>query len=669
MDNVLKLNGITCEFSPGDTILEVARRNNIHIPTLCYLNGAPPTGACRICIVEVKGAPGPVASCSTPAVNDMEIFTETPRIVKARKTVIELLLISGNHNCAVQGKFPHEWTDFQQEVEAYDEADDICTAYGECQLQALAYKYMVTDRTLDRIPTKYPLEYDDPLIGRDFSRCILCGRCVQACNEIQVNNSLSHGYRGNIAKIVVKGDRTLPLSDCVYCGECVQACPVGSLFEKKNRFNYRMWDVKQVCTTCYYCGVGCQLNLYIKDQKIVKVDGVEEAKPNFGRLCFKGRFGFDFIHSKKRLKRPMIRKDGKLVKASWEEALDLIVSKLNEIKEKHGSESIGCLVSTKHTNEDLFQTKKFFKTVLSADNVFHLEPTAYMGIEYEDIKDASTIVVVGGDINRDNPVVASFVKQAVLNGAELIVVDSTNSEISKFAKLQLKDLSELEKRSDSEAIVIHEPGYDISPIKEMENIKIFSLNRENNTLGAYLMDISTGIDSNLSSIKFLYSMGGNIVKNDSIEFLVVQDIFPGKYTKIADVVLPASVWIEYDGTYISSDGRINKVTKTIDSPGEAKPTWWIFRELAKRMGHSWDSKNSREIWEKEIILKDPNLLKINYTLLDEEDVKISIKPDITFKAPPKIPEGFERQNFHKILCQHCVDLNDVIDKRFKEGGQ
>ncbi|UCH96337.1 MAG: molybdopterin-dependent oxidoreductase [Candidatus Aminicenantes bacterium] len=668
-NNVMIINGKKCEFKEGDTILEVATRNNIDIPTLCYLKGAFPTGACRMCLVDVKGGRGPVSACSTPAVKDMEVFTNTPGIIRARKMVIELLLISGNHNCAVRGNFPDEWTDFQQEVKDYDQADDICVAYGRCRLQALAYKYMITERTLDRIPTNYLLEYDDLLVGRDFSRCILCGRCVQACAEIQVNNALSHGYRGNIAKIVVRGDKTLPDSDCVYCGECVQACPVGSLFEKRNRFNSRMWDVKHVRTTCHYCGVGCQLDLYIKDQQIVKVDGVEDAKPNLGRLCFKGRFGFDFIHSQERLTKPKIKKNGSLVEASWDEALDVIAAKMNEIKKEHGPDSIGCLVSTKYTNEDLFQARKFFNTVISTGNVFHFEPPAYMGIEYEDLKNASTIVVAGADITRDNPVAATFVKQAVLQGAELIVVDPRKTEISKFAQVHLDDLSGLKKEIDGidgEVILIHDPLYDVSSIKKMNNVTIHSLSRENNTLGAYFMDIQPKENLDLSTVKFLYSMGGNIERGDSIEFLIVQDIYSNESVKKADVILPAAIWVEYDGTYISSDYRVNRVKKAVDAPGQAKPTWWIFKELAKRMEHKWDSENSKEIWEKEIVLKDPNIIKINYSLLEGDGVKISKRPDISLKVTGKLPRGIKRPDFHKILCQHCIDLLDVVDKRFKE---
>lgn len=667
--NTIKINGHDYEIKPGDTILEVARRNGVYIPTLCYLKGATPTGACRICIVEAKNVPGFISSCSTPATPNLEVYTETKRIRDARRTILELMLISGNHNCSVRDVPPQEWTDFQEMVEKYDDAEDICPAYGRCELQALAYRYMVTERTLDSLPVLYPLDSEDPLIGRDYSRCILCGRCVYACNEIQVNRAISHGYRGWEAKIVFRGDRTIPESDCVYCGECIQVCPVGSLFEKKSRFNSRMWEVEQVRTTCHYCGVGCQLELHIhkKNKKIVKVRGIDEAEPNHdGRLCFRGRFAFDFMHSPERLTQPLIRKNGALEKATWDEALDLIAAKLGEITKKHGPSHVGGVASTKYTNEDLFQAKKFFSSVLSTDNIFHFEASAYPGIVYEELDRASTIVVVGTDLTRENPVAGSYVKQAVIHGVKLIVVDSRKTEIAKFARAHLSDFTGIEKLVDgSNIIVICNPLVDISPLKGMNNVKVYSLARENNAIGAYYVGIKPGDDFDLSSMKFVYSMGRHLKTRGSLEFLVVQDKFPSEYTDPADVVLPAAVWVEYDGTYISSDNRVNRVRKAVEPPGEARPTWQIFKELAKRMGHDWDSGSSREIWENEIGRENPHLKEINYSILEQKDgIKISKGYVDSFKGTTVLPEGIERPDDHKILCSYCKDMENVFKKLF-----
>lgn len=672
MDNRITINGHKYSFKPGETILEVARRNDIYIPTLCFLKGSTPTGACRICIVQAKGVPGFISSCSTPAGSQLEVYTETKRIRDARRTILELMLISGNHNCSVRDVLPQEWNDFQRMVEEYDGAEDICAAYGRCQLQALAYKYQVTERTIDSLSVKYPLDAEDPLIGRDYSRCILCGRCVYACNEIQVNRAISHGYRGIESKIVVRGDLTIPESDCVYCGECIQVCPVGSLFEKKSRFNARMWDVEQVRTTCHYCGVGCQLELHVnrKEGKVVKVRGIEEAEPNNdGRLCFRGRFAFDFLHSPKRLTRPMIRKDGKLAEASWDDALSLIAVKIKEIGDKYGADSVGCAVSTKYTNEDLFQAKKFFRTALSSDNVVHFESSAYPGIQYHELDKASTIVVVGSDLTRENPVAGSYVKQAVLHGVKLIVVDSRETDIARFAKVRLNDLSDpsaVEKVVDgNNIIVIRHPGNDITPLKKMNNVKIFTLTRENNTVGAYFMGIKAGNEFDLSKMKFMYSMGGHFKKRGGVEFLVVQDLFQNEYTDAADVVLPAAVWVEYEGTYISSDARVNRVRKAVDPPGEAKPAWQIFKDLAGQMGYIWESGSSREIWENEIGREDPHLEKINYRMLDEGDgIRIDKGHFISFKGANVLPEGIERPDDHKTLCSYCEDMENVFKKLF-----
>lgn len=671
-ENQITINGHKYGFTPGETILEVARRNNVFIPTLCFLKGSTPTGACRICIVEAKGVPGFISSCSTPAGPRLEIFTETQKIRSARRTILELMLISGNHNCSIRDVMPHEWSDFQKMVEEYDQAEDICAAYGRCQLQALAYRYLVTERTLDSLEVKYPLDAQDPLIGRDYSRCILCGRCVYACNEIQVNRAISHGHRGIQAKIVVRGDKTIPESNCVYCGECIQVCPVGSLFEKKNRFNARMWEVKQVRTTCHYCSVGCQLELHVneKEGKVVKVRGIDDAEPNHdGRLCFRGRFAFDFIHSPERLTKPLIRKNGKLEEASWNDAMELIVSKMRETVDKHGPQHIGCAVSTKYTNEDLFQVKKFFKTVLSSDNVAHFESSAFPGIAYGELKNASTIVIAGSDITRENPVAGSYVKQAVLAGVKLIVVDPRDTEISRFAKVHFKDMSDpeaMKKVIDGDnIIVIQHAQFDITPLKEMKHVTIFSLPRENNTIGAYFTGIKPGDDFDLAAMKFVYSIGGHFKSRGSMEFLVVQDVFPNEYTELADVVLPAAVWVEYEGTYISSDNRVNRVRKAVDPPGEAKPTWLLFKELAQRMGHTWESADSRQIWENEIGQEDPHLKKISYAMLDQGDgIKVDKGYFISFKGTNGLPDGIERPDDHKILCSHCEDMENVFKKLF-----
>jgi len=214
------------------------------------------------------------------------------------------------------------------------------------------------------------MELVNPFIIRDFSRCILCGRCVQACNDIQVNDAINFGYRGVEGKIIAAGDKALKDSDCVFCGECVQVCPVGALVEKNARFN-RHWDHEKVRTTCSYCGVGCQMYLHVKDNKIVKVTGVEDEPPNYGSLCVKGRFGYDFVGSPERLTTPLIKENGKFREASWDEALDLVADKFSTIKETHGSDSIGVLTSARVSNEENYIANKFTRAVLKTNNIDH----------------------------------------------------------------------------------------------------------------------------------------------------------------------------------------------------------------------------------------------------------------------------------------------------------
>ncbi len=367
---LITINGHEFSFEAGETILEVARRNSIDIPTLCHLKGTTPTGACRICVVEVKGARTLLPACATPAVANMVVQTESPQVVTARRLILQLMLSSGNHNCAVRGSDDQEWTAFQLKVQDEDGSNELCPVWGDCRLQDLAYRYQVSGERFAATPVRYPIETVNPFIVRDFSRCIQCGRCVQACGEVQVNNAISFGYRGPESKIIAAGDRPLKDSDCVFCGECVQVCPVGALVEKDQRYKVRPWQTRKVQTTCSYCGVGCQLLLHVHDNRVVKVTGAD-SPPNNGSLCVKGRFAFDFIGSDKRLTTPLIKENGKHRPATWDEALDLVASRLKQIRDAHGGDSIGLLTSARVTNEENYVAQKFARAVLKTNNVDH----------------------------------------------------------------------------------------------------------------------------------------------------------------------------------------------------------------------------------------------------------------------------------------------------------
>lgn len=351
MSDTFILNGKETPFKQGQMILEAVRNAGIEIPTLCYLKGSTPTGACRICLIEVKGARSLQAACSTPASPGMEVFTDTEVVHRSRKLNVELLLASGKHSCIA------------------------CEANGNCRLQDLAYFYKITSLKFEESEKKYPTEDENPFIIRDFSRCILCGRCVQACNEVVVNRAISLGYRGSESKVVTGGDRPYNDSECVFCGQCIEVCPVGALTEKKAKGLGRPWETQKIRTTCPYCGVGCQQLLHVKDGKIVKVTAVEDAQPNQGRLCVKGRFAYDFIYSEERLKTPLIREKEGFREASWDEALGLVATKFKEIIKKDGPDAIAGVSCARSINEDSYQMQKLFRAVIGTNNIDHCART------------------------------------------------------------------------------------------------------------------------------------------------------------------------------------------------------------------------------------------------------------------------------------------------------
>lgn len=344
----IAVDGKEIRTDKGKTILEVCQENDIHIPTLCYHPRLPLVGACRVCVVEVEGARTLMTACTTPVDRDgMVVQTNSERVLEARRMVVELLLASGKHDCLT------------------------CEANGNCELQDLVYELKIETPRFPVEPPDWPIDDSNPMILRDLNRCVLCGRCVRACNEVQMNLVIDFGYRGAKAKIVTAYDRDYAESNCVFCGECVQVCPVGALIEKKARFAGRPWDVKRVPTTCTYCGTGCTVDLNIVDGRVVKVTGNEEGVVNKGSLCVKGRFGYDFIHHEDRLTKPLIKEDGGFRQASWDEAFSLVAHRLAETKEKYGPDSIAALSSARCTNEENYLMQKFMRAVIGTNNVDH----------------------------------------------------------------------------------------------------------------------------------------------------------------------------------------------------------------------------------------------------------------------------------------------------------
>jgi formate dehydrogenase alpha subunit len=457
-DSIITINGNEYTFEEGDTILDVATRNGIYIPTLCHLKGAWPTGACRVCVVEVKGARFLVPACSMPVSKNMVVRTDTQKVRESRRFNIAFLMTSGNHNCAARGSSDEDWTDFQLDVRKYDGDTELCPAYGQCELQELAYRYqvfeLIDELRLHGIKPTYDMELANPFILRDFSRCILCGRCIKACDEIQVNRAISFGYRGISAKIVTRGDHPYIESDCVFCGECLQSCPVGALVLKDKRYEARPWELKRVESTCTYCGTGCSIDLYVKDNQIVMVNGTKSGPVNNGSLCVRGRFGFDFVNSPDRLTTPLIREGDTLKPVSWDEALDHISTRLTAIKESSGPNSIAGLSSARCTNEDNYLMQKFMRAVIGTNNIDHcarLEDsaagadtdTAYipgaMTNPITDIDVTECMLLAGTDTTENHPVISSRMKRAVTQReAKLIVVDPRQIAMTRFADIHLQ---------------------------------------------------------------------------------------------------------------------------------------------------------------------------------------------------------------------------------------
>ena len=427
MDTSLKINGREYSFEPGETILDVATANKIFIPTLCYLEKARPIGSCRICVVELSGVETLLPACSTPANAGMDIWTESERVIQTRRQILRMLLECGYHDCPV------------------------CDKAGECPLQDLVYKYQIEGILNESWPESEEPEFSTPLIRYHPERCILCHRCVAACREVRGIGAIdaqSHRFG-----LILPSDP----GSCESCGECLSVCPTGALTENLSPFKGRPWLCERTETICQFCSCGCQMELNVLNNRVVRVDTNGSEEVNRGSLCVRGRFGYGFIGSDERLTTPLIRENGKFRETSWDEALDRVSEGIQRLEAEYGADSIAGMISTRCSNEEGYLFQKFIRGAVGTNNLDHSDHLQInstvdglddvLGIPamtnpIADVLNSQVILVTGTDIEVSNPIISWYITQAVrFHGARLILVDPRKTRLTRYASLWLRPRS------------------------------------------------------------------------------------------------------------------------------------------------------------------------------------------------------------------------------------
>ena len=457
-----ELNGETVDAAAGETIWQVAQRQGVEIPHLCYQPepGYRADGNCRACMVEIEGERVLAASCIREPAEGMKVKTASERAKKARDMVFELLV-------ADQPK---------REV-AHD---------PESKFWHWAADMGVTESRFPKAEGSV-IDNSHPAMAVNLDACIHCNLCVRACREVQVNDVIGMAYRGSKAQIIFDFDSAMGESTCVACGECVQACPTGALMEANlldETGKRSVFSDKTVDSLCPYCGVGCQTTVHVKDDKVVQVDG-RNGPANENRLCVKGRFGFDYIHNPNRLTKPLIRRedapkawDDKVAdgnplthfrEASWEEALERATAGLKKVYEENGPKGIAGFGSAKGSNEEAYLFQKLIRQGFHTNNVDHCTRLCHAssvaalmeGIgsgavtaPFRAAEKADCIIVIGARPGQNHPVAATYLKQAAKRGAKLYVLDPRKHALSRYATAMLQ----------------FKPGTDVALLNAMLNV-------------------------------------------------------------------------------------------------------------------------------------------------------------------------------------------------------
>ncbi len=415
----LTIDGKSVSVPKGTTILEAARQVDIHIPTLCWLEKVSTTGACRICAVEIEGVDRPMTACNTPVKEGINVTTQSDKLTRIRKQIMELILVNHPLDCPV------------------------CDAGGECHLQDTCYELDVTRQEFQADDVNPETIDHWPLIQQVPNRCILCEKCVKVCHELIAADALFVNDKGDKAFIDKK------VENCIYCGNCVAVCPTGTMISKPFKFRARPWALKKVPSVCTYCPSQCQTDLNVLNNEVYRVTSDDETTTNRGNLCVGGFFGYGYINSKARLTRPLINQSSVL----WDKALDRVVEEVERIKKEDGAAAIAGFASPRLTNEENYLFQKLFRAAIGTNNIdsetfygaqrgFHALSQG-LGVHgatarMEMISNADAVLLFGADPSSEAPGIDWKIQDAVRrNCGKLVIANMRKLHLTQFANSQL----------------------------------------------------------------------------------------------------------------------------------------------------------------------------------------------------------------------------------------